>query len=265
MGDPNFSRGNSPPAGGGVPQRERERRRQLSMGSSFRSFSIIDYKVAEADFFLQKISDCGYNFIEARYYMSAFISSTRTITYSLQAILKDHEGFSEWYKKHQAELKNDPVCSFFHNFRNVNHHIGDNVLNGGSTTDIKGKAHFWFSPTKDIRKVPAEDVETASRKYIVKIISIVFDCYLKFGPIIDAKQRYTAEYFESIGKTIEDAEEELEFPKGWTDIGDKSAIPYRWQALRDSAIGCEVNHIFQKYLGATTPMPSRLPEYQRPS
>ncbi len=226
-----------------------------------RSFGLVDHKLAEADFFLSKISECGSNFFGVRCYVSAFVASARSVTFALQSVLGGQPGFKTWYAEHQKKLKNDPLARFFHEFRTVNQHIGDNLVGGGSR-GTNGSILYWFMPTHDLSKVPEEDVEAACRTYMGMVTSLVYECYVDFGPHIDAHQRYTPEYFRSLGKTIEDAEEELGFPRGWTDTGDAEALPYRWQLLRDSVTGCEVNHIFDKYLGKTAPCPEKPPEYQ---
>lgn len=203
---------------------------------------------------MEKLSECGHDFFAAKCYVSAFLNSTRAVTYSLQSVLGNNPDFSSWYEQHKVAMSEDKLCRFFHRFRNINQHIGDNIVTACSSGPGE-KTIFWFQPTKDIKQVPTQDVETACRKYLALILSVVYDCYCKFGPEIDAHQRYTAEYFASIGKTIEDAEEELGYPRGWTDIGDKKFIDYRWKLLRDNSIGCEINHIFEKYLDRTTPVP----------
>jgi hypothetical protein len=226
-----------------------------------RSFSLVDSKVAEAEFFLKRIPSCGRNMFEMRCYLSAFVSSARTVTFSLQAVLKSTDGFESWYKQKQAELKEDKLARFFHDFRTANQHLGENPALAGSGGPGIETLH-WFMPTADIANVPKEDVISACKRYFNSVLHLIFECYLEFGPHIDSKQRYTEEYFSSIGKNIEDAEEELGFPRGWTDIGDADAIPYRWQLLRDQSVGCQIEDIFLEYLGKTIPYPERLPEYR---
>jgi hypothetical protein len=225
-----------------------------------RSFSLVDYKVAEAEFFLQKLGDCGFNFFELKCFVGAFVASARSITFSLQAVLADAAGFVDWYADRQGQLRADPTARFFHEFRTVNQHIGDNLVGGGASGPGR-PVEYWFRPSPEVSVVPAEDVVKACTTYFQTILMIIFDCYVAFGPLIDAHQRYTAEYFASIGKSIEDAEEEIGMPRGWTDIGDPHSIPYRWQLLRDQTPGCEINQIFEKYLGRVTPSPERLPAY----
>jgi len=256
-----------------------------------RSFDLVDFKVAEAEFFLRRIPECGPDFFAVRCYVSAFMSSTRSITYAVQACLKNIGEFSGWYKVRQEHLKNDDLSKFFNEFRNINVHIGENVVQGGSMT--AGKCIYWFRPVADLRSVPEQDVESACREYFVTILSIVYDCYIDFGPHIDPKQHYTADNFARMGKTVEDAEEEtltshalsaaMTFEsllgikqekdvdveklrmkvRGWTYVPGYPE-DYRWQALRDSQPGCRINHIFQEYLDKTTPEPERLPDLPSP-
>ena len=233
------------------------------MPQSARSFQLVDDKLAEADFFLEKLSADRDDWFAARCYVSAYIGAMRTVTYSMQAVLSGRKDFPKWYEARQRELRDDPVCRFFHDFRNLNQHVGDNLVSSFSSRPGE-RVLYWFQPTPDVKEVPSVDVESACREYALRIVTLVYACYLEFGPEIDAHQRYTREFFERIGKSIEDAEEELGFPRGWTDIGDPDALPYRWQALRDRVSGCAVNHVFEKYLGTTTPAPERLPKWSKP-
>jgi len=84
------------------------------MGNSNRSFSLVDHKVSEAEFFLNQLSDCGFNHFELQCFVSAFISSARSITFSLQAVLRDLDGFQTWYRRKQEVLRNNPNFRFFH-------------------------------------------------------------------------------------------------------------------------------------------------------
>ena len=51
-------------------------------------------------------------------------------------------------------------------------------------------------------------------------------------------------------KTADDADEELGFPRGWTDVGDIFPETERWRALRHTqTVGCQLNELFNTYLG----------------
>lgn len=80
-----------------------------------RSFQIVEYKVAEADFFLLKLEECSFKglFFDARHYISAFLSATRSITFVLKASLHDLPGFSVWYAGHESRLRSSSIAKYF--------------------------------------------------------------------------------------------------------------------------------------------------------
>ena len=226
-----------------------------------RSFSLVDSKVAETEFFLKKIDESERRMFDFKCYLSAFVSSSRSITFSLQSVLKNTEGFEVWYTKHQTKMKNDPLARFFNEFRRINQHIGENVANRG-TFGVNGPYLYWFVPSQEIKAVPELDVSSACKEYFISVLELVYDCYRIFGTTIDAHQRYTSSYFLTIGKTIEDAEVEAGFIAGWTDIGKPEFEEYRWQMVRDQMPGCEINEIFYQYLNKITHAPERLPPFE---
>ncbi len=222
-----------------------------------RSFSLVDRKIAEAEFFLQKLPGCGFDFFAVQCYVSAYIAAIRSVTFTLQAVLSSVPGFEPWYSTKQSELRSDELARFFHDFRTKNQHVGENAVRGGSSAPNRPTL-YWFRPTDDLPEVPDCDVETACRKHFVTILELVYDCYLEFGTVIDSKQHYTAEHCATLGKSIEDVELELfGLPPGSAPDGYSEA--YRWQYIRDNMTGCEINGLFSKYLGRVTPEPPRLP------
>ncbi len=97
----------------------------------------------------------------------------------------------------------------------------------------------------------------------MKVLSLVYECYVHLGPLINGQLRYTQEHFESLGLNIEDAEEELGFPRRYTDIRDPNSLPWRWETLRRYADGCGIDRQFSTWLGKTAPRPEKLPPYVR--
>lgn len=182
-----------------------------------RSFSLVDQKLAEADFFLKKLKEAGFDFFAACCYVSAFTTAARTVTYAIQTVMKPVPGFADWYTQRQEELKADSTARFFHQLRTISHHVGENLVSGGSGGPNLA-ARYWFMPTKDLPEVPQEDVVTACTRYMAKLVDLVYRCYTDFGPEINAHQHYTAVHFAKLGKTIEDAEEELFGVRGWTEV-----------------------------------------------
>lgn len=229
-----------------------------------RSFGIVDYKVRESEFFLEELRRYGNDlrFDAVQFCASAFASATRSVTFAMQASLKGNPAFDEWYRSKQAQLRGDSLARFFHDFRTVTNHIGDTVVGKGAHG--ADGTYYFFTPTPDLPHVPEQDVVSACEAYFTTILKVVYDCYVEFGSVIDGQQYFTENNFRQRGKTIEDAEQELGFPRGYTDIGDPGSEPYRWQVLRDQADGCEIESQFFDWLKLSVPREPRLPSYESP-
>lgn len=231
-----------------------------------RSFGIVDYKFFESDFFLEKIRTCE-DLFEAQYYFSAFISAARSITFALQASLKGVNGFEEWYNQQQEILRNNKIARFFHLARNESQKLGVyHIKSGGEYEDSEGKrvVRYYFksaieesgSPAQHcLRLLLGDDVEDnyneednvilSSEKYLTILAEVIYNCYQTFGNLIDPQRYYTIENIRSLGLTIEDLEEQLRFPRGWTNVlPDERRII----ALRESQPDTEIDYIFIKYL-----------------
>lgn len=226
-----------------------------------RSFGLVDYKVKEAEYFLNLMIDGSDEiyFTGIQFCASAFAAATRSITFAMQASLKNVPRFDSWYSERQKEMRSNPLAKFFHDFRTVTQHIGESVVNAGSHID--GKTLYFFKPCSDLPSVPELDVVSACRMHFCFVLDIVYLCYIDMGIYIDGQQYFTAQHFQNTGKTIEDAEEELGFPRGWTDIGGPNSEPYRWEALRREADGCGIQEQFEFWLGKTVPTPELMPPY----
>ena len=216
-------------------------------------FDLVDEKLAEADFFLDKLKDSSLNPFEARCYFSAFVSAARSVTFALQAVMKSRVyGFGEWYESKQEELRQDPLARFFHDARTEVQHMGLNLVNAGRVRTIDGKlvADLYFQSSTlgtPLKNAPPYDVVTSCTRYLTAIVSLIRECYEVFGAAIDPRQYLTEENFSKLGRTIEDAEEEVFGVRGWTAVPEAS-LESRWQMLRASVSGSEIGWIFDKYL-----------------
>lgn len=243
-----------------------------------RSFDNVDHKVEEAEYFLS-LMEAKDGFVpEINFLLSAYASAARSITFTLKAVLGDAPGFGEWYARHQAVLKADPVAKYFVELRNVTQKTGATVVNRASSRAelvrllkgqfAGGKMHWFGASGENMPPAPDMDVAQGCRQNFLQLLEIVYSCYCDFGPLIDPQQHYTPEHYKRIGKTIEDAEEELGYPRGWTapgDFADAKYIPYRFELLRRHSAGASsINHLFEKYLGRVTPSPSPLPPLDLP-
>jgi hypothetical protein len=218
---------------------------------SQRSFGIVDDKIIEADFFLEKLRDAGLNFLEARCCFSAFVSASRSITFALQSVMNEVQGFDTWYDQQQKNLKADPTARYFQRARTVLQHVGENPMSGGATfRDDEGRlcVKYFFNPSDqdNHEEVPDCDVATACKTYLVLLLDLMKDCYRQFGPLIDPDQYYTLDNLRSLHISIEDVEEELGFPRGWTQVSGGSDEE-RLGALRRQISPSPIHTILEKY------------------
>jgi hypothetical protein len=220
-----------------------------------RSFQIVEYKVAETDFFLDKIEDATYGFklFEARNFISAFLSSSRSITFAIQASISDLPDFQGWYESQQEFMRQNKLGKYFLEARNLSQKVGYYpICNGRTYRDDKNnqRVEYHFDNfTKELSEfVPEDDVLTACKKYFTMLLTVVFNCYQTFGTIIDPEQYFSFENIRKTGKTIEDFEEELGYPRGWTNVGGLTEDE-RLKAIRHEIRYDGVDHVLIKYLG----------------
>jgi hypothetical protein len=237
-----------------------------------RSFDCVDLKLGEADFFLEKLRSCGVSIWEANFYFSAFVSAARSVTFALQAVMNDQPEFAVWYSSKQAEMRADPVCSFFVTYRNevlktgelpitggfathspdkpaeveITHHFSRSIVTGDKIPP-KGRVEFIRSVMAGTDEVAGEpDVVTYCREYMSKVAGLVACCYRDFGPVIDPEEHYTLVNLRRINKSLEDVEEELGLPRGFTNIGSHDDEE-RLRVLRSQIPRSNIKHLFEKY------------------
>jgi hypothetical protein len=221
-----------------------------------RSFEIVEDKIEEAEFFLGKlrledIDFPQFNIREASFYLSAFLSAARSITFCLQASLTDLDGFQPWYEAQQAMLNANDLARFFLEARNLSQKVGYYPLLGGRVhRDESGarQVEFYFAPLDETGLVPDADVVTACAAHFRTLLEVIVACYRTFGSVIDPERYYTADNMKKLGLTVEDFEAELGFDPGWTELTGLS-IEDRVALLRDHAPKVAIDWIFRKHLG----------------
>lgn len=86
--------------------------------------------------------------------LAAFVNSARNVTFVLQKEFKQNPVFNKWYEKKQEEMKQDPLCKFFHKLRNSV--IKEGINNLSCSTHIQS-----LNYPADMRDKPAPDCDIA--------------------------------------------------------------------------------------------------------
>ena len=217
-----------------------------------RSADIIDAKVFEADFFLEKLATAGTDFFAARCYFSAFVSASRSITFAFQASLRDVPGFAEWYAAQQRRLRETPSARFLLEVRNETQKIGHTPLNVGQSErrpDGTIQLSYFFSGgfDGDPGLIPEHDVESVCREHLRLLIDIVYQCYETFD-VMSPLSFYSVPNFEARKFTLEDMEEALGVPRGWTNV-EGASFEDRLRRLRRQFPDTAIDRLFLRYSG----------------
>ena len=184
-----------------------------------RGFHSVAEKVAETDYFLQKMKDCAQDIEEFGFLFSAFVSAARSTTFCLQTTMSGYPKFDEWYSPRQLRLKESSLATFFVELRNHIQKVGSPPLfYSGSSRDGVLEWTSEFLPTPDLQNVPAGDVVELSEAYFRLLLEILRECYIDYQAYIDPRATFTKEGLAELGWSIEDLEESLGFARGWTDI-----------------------------------------------
>ncbi len=212
------------------------------------SFNLVEQKVRETEFFLKKMIEEESEWFEFSCYLTAFLSVSRSITFALQQY-KKIEGFERWYEAKQEILSIDPIAKYFLEIRNKNIHTGMLPIAGAQYFD--GKVEYRF----DNDNLKLQDIVSSCRIQFIKLLEIVYDCYVVLSAEIDPQQYYTKEHFATMELDIDNAECMI---WGWvmsSYIEEGMDEDDRWHELRSRVGECEINHLFKGYLNKVTPQP----------
>jgi hypothetical protein len=217
-----------------------------------RGFYTVEKKVKEADFFLDKFKDSieSLCYDESDCYFSAFVSAARSITFALQSAMSKYPGFKEWYPARQERLRDSGLAKLFVTLRNHSQKIGDLPLSyGGFSTSNERESFAFFQPNKDFPLLPNEDVVTIATNYLITILEVIHECYQEYRHYVNPDIIFTSQGLEELGWSIEDLEESLGFPRGWTDIPDwdDDKDENRLHCLRREGAPEEMSYFFNKY------------------
>src|SRR5271169_6036171 len=168
-----------------------------SEGNMAQSFGVVEDKLREADFFLDRLRASNPLTYEARYYFSAFVSAARSVTLTLQATMSGVEDFESWYRGVQDQLKADPLSPLFVEIRNDAIHKGLNALNQVPVDHLRqylsnqlynqGRSHVLVLPNLQSGRSDLVDASQVCTAYLRSLVDVVFECYDRFRCVVDPR------------------------------------------------------------------------------
>lgn len=165
---------------------------------------------------------------EFEYYLRAFVSAARSVTFALQAVMEKYPGFPEWYPLRQQRLADSALARFFVNLRNQAQKVGALPLahKAFGVGDLFASGYV-FIPTQDMPDTPEGGVVELCHEYVREIMNVVAECYQDFDIYTDPRVIFTERGLAALRWSIEDLEESLGFPRGWTDLGQPDLLIVR--------------------------------------
>ena len=222
------------------------------------TFDTVDYKTAEAEFFLTAMAVASADMFAFQCHLSAYLSASRSTTLALQQF-KDIPGFDTWYRPHRERLQNDPVAKYLLDARNEHVHGGSYPVRG--VRSYQGEVTYYFEHQIGSQALEDVDIVTTCRAHFITLLEILYDCYVILGPHIDPQQYFTKENFARMGQGIVEAECQVWGFERSSLVEEGYDEDARWHELRGRVDECKINHLFYAYLGKTTPKPFEPEEY----
>ncbi len=182
-------------------------------------FEDVDHKLAECAFFLDRLDKAGTNVFEFECYLAAFNSAARTVTLALQTALASAPEFAPWWDNQRELLREDPACRWFLETRNSNVHTGRRLVRGGRMyRDTAGELHFqqFAEPTEDGEGFLETDILAACKRHHAVLEDLVRAAFDRFPRWTDPSWIFDSAHLREAGLAVEDLEEELGYPRGWT-------------------------------------------------
>jgi hypothetical protein len=216
---------------------------------------IVSHKIGEADYFLTKLKETHSWDNEYNYLFSAYVSALRSITFTLQFVMRKYPEFDEWYKIRQERLRKSEVAKSFVEFRNHAQKTGvipiakERSIFEGIFYDSD---QFYVPTNSDIKSVPIGNVIDLSERCLIEVLEIVAECYKDFDVYIDPRVLFTQGALKKLNWTIEDLEEFVGMPKGYTDMDyedtEMSNDEIRLKLLRGQGGDETLQEYIDKYL-----------------
>lgn len=205
------------------------------------SLLLVEERLLEAEYFANRLRQqrdaCRFG-----YELNAFVSAARSVTFVLQKEMSAVPGFGSWWAKQRASLARDSAASFFVKLRNLSQHQGRISLVGVGASD--GARHRWsyrFAGGPDV--VPPallhRDAADCCREHLAKLARLVLACTAEFPFHSCPKRALTPEGVAALRISLDDAEETLGFPRGWSQAAEPLSEERRILILSEHVDGLD--------------------------
>lgn len=209
------------------------------------SLLLVEERLLEAQYFAHRLrhqrDPC-----RIRYELNAFVAAARSVTFLLQKEMSAVPGFEAWWGEQRASLARDSAASFFVKLRNLSQHQGRISLVGVTTSDgprRKWSYRFAWNPDAVPAALLHRDAAECCREHLAKLARIVLACTEAFPFHSCPKRALTPDGVAALQISLEDAEETLGFPRGWSQAAEPASEERRIKILSDHVDGLDFGAI----------------------
>lgn len=151
-------------------------------------------KLKEASFFLNCMVASHQKADELNYYFSAFSSAARSVTFVMQYVGKEIEGFVEWYAEVQERLSQDPIAKYLLEARNETQKRGTQPIASGVQLHLAdGESllvhYFSYVGSKPPAAVPETDVVSTCSHQMKNLVRVVSEFFERFEGLVWSEER----------------------------------------------------------------------------
>lgn len=176
------------------------------------------------------------------YELNAFLAAARSVTFLLQKEMAAVPGFGNWWDGQRKQLANDSAANFFLKLRNFSQKEGRVSVVGSASAS--GRRRRWsYRFAGNAAPVPTtllhRDVADCCCEHVAKLARIVLACSDAFPYYTCPRRALTPEGVAVLRLSLQDVEESLGFPRGWTEIGDPASHDRRIDVLREQVDGVD--------------------------
>jgi hypothetical protein len=173
---------------------------------------LVENKLREAGYFLERMGEAGFDVWAFQCDFTAFLSSARGVTFTMQAVMSGHPEWDDWYDQKRGQLLAGPRGRFMVEMRNITQKVGDVGLDSGMAGPGQRVRHFL--PPILTAKLSADeqglDAFALCQRHMGVLVRLVQDW------LQDFRAFWGLEVPAEWSGSIEKLEAGLGFPAGWT-------------------------------------------------
>lgn len=187
------------------------------------SLLLVEEKLLEAEFFMRRFRRASPD--TANYFLNAYLSAARSVTFLLQKELAYVPGFPDWWNAQRTTLGADMVARFFLELRNFSQKAGRVSLTGARAGG--GRSAVWtYRFVGVVTQVPGElkgvDAADACSEHLAKLARILLACIDAFPYHSCPSMALSPAGVNALGLNVGDMFRRLELP--YVNVDDELAL-----------------------------------------